>query len=159
MQRRHVSGFRLLALAFSTLGVVYGDIGEGPCGLRIRCRLRCWPQRACLTAPQPGSSWRTARAMPCCAAPCAGTVPDPGPLTQVRCRLTQERGLRAPAGVYAAGTSPLYVYGAVFPDGAPDDEKRILGVASTIFWTITMIGGCSAAGGGGKGARARAQGL
>ncbi|KAL4425076.1 hypothetical protein ABPG77_010390 [Micractinium sp. CCAP 211/92] len=62
-ERRHARGLRLLALAFSTLGVVYGDIG----------------------------------------------------------------------------TSPLYVYGAVFPDGAPADEKRILGVASTIFWTLTMI--------------------
>lgn len=37
------------------------------------------------------------------------------------------------------GTSPLYVYGAVFPDGAPSDERMILGVASTIFWTITSI--------------------
>ncbi|KAL4425077.1 hypothetical protein ABPG77_010391 [Micractinium sp. CCAP 211/92] len=62
-ERRHVRGLRLVALAFSTLGVVYGDIG----------------------------------------------------------------------------TSPLYVYGAVFPDGAPADEKRILGVASTIFWTLTSI--------------------
>lgn len=28
MQRRHARGLRLLALAMSTLGVVYGDIGE-----------------------------------------------------------------------------------------------------------------------------------
>lgn len=38
-----------------------------------------------------------------------------------------------------AGTSPLYVYGAVFPEGAPDDTNVVLGTFSTIFWTITSI--------------------
>ncbi|KAI7844072.1 hypothetical protein COHA_002216 [Chlorella ohadii] len=37
------------------------------------------------------------------------------------------------------GTSPLYVYGAVFPEGAPADTNVIYGVFSTIFWTITSI--------------------
>ncbi|PRW58025.1 Potassium transporter family isoform C [Chlorella sorokiniana] len=62
-KRLHARGWRLALLAFSTLGVVYGDIG----------------------------------------------------------------------------TSPLYVYGAVFPEGAPADRNVIYGVFSTIFWTITSI--------------------
>ncbi|PSC70116.1 potassium transporter 12 isoform A [Micractinium conductrix] len=37
------------------------------------------------------------------------------------------------------GTSPLYTYAAVFPDGAPDDANQVYGVCSTIFWTITSI--------------------
>ena len=37
------------------------------------------------------------------------------------------------------GTSPLYVYSSTFPDGAPEDENRILGVFSMIFWTITGV--------------------
>ena len=39
-----------------------------------------------------------------------------------------------------AGTSPLYVFGAVFPNGAPADERVVYGVFSTIFWTLTAIG-------------------
>eukprot|EP00887_Chlorella_sp_A99_P003937 scaffold11.g3937.t1 len=65
LQRRNARGWKLLALAFATLGVVYGDIG----------------------------------------------------------------------------TSILYTWGAVFPDGAPDDAKITLGVMSTIFWTFTSIVG------------------
>ena len=38
------------------------------------------------------------------------------------------------------GTSPLYTLGAVFPNGAPNDENMILGVFSMIFWTLTSIG-------------------
>ena len=37
------------------------------------------------------------------------------------------------------GTSPLYVFGSIFPNGAPDDEDVILGTFSTIFWTITSM--------------------
>lgn len=37
------------------------------------------------------------------------------------------------------GTSPLYTFASVFPDGAPNDENRILGTLSTIFWTITSV--------------------
>ena len=39
-----------------------------------------------------------------------------------------------------AGTSPLYVFGAVYPNGAPADERVVYGVFSTLFWTITSIG-------------------
>lgn len=37
------------------------------------------------------------------------------------------------------GTSPLYVYASIFPNGAPEDENVILGTFSTIFWTLTSM--------------------
>lgn len=37
------------------------------------------------------------------------------------------------------GTSPLYTFASIFPNGAPDDENRILGAFSMIFWTITSV--------------------
>jgi KUP system potassium uptake protein len=36
------------------------------------------------------------------------------------------------------GTSPLYVYAGIFPDGIKDNDD-ILGVLSLIFYTITLI--------------------
>jgi KUP system potassium uptake protein len=36
------------------------------------------------------------------------------------------------------GTSPLYVYSGIFPDGIKDNDD-ILGVLSLIFYTITLI--------------------
>ena len=37
------------------------------------------------------------------------------------------------------GTSPIYVYSSIFPDGAPNDEKLLLGTFSMIFWTLTIV--------------------
>lgn len=38
------------------------------------------------------------------------------------------------------GTSPLYAFASVFPDGAPgDDPKRTLGGFSIMFWTMTVL--------------------
>ncbi|KAI3432754.1 hypothetical protein D9Q98_004295 [Chlorella vulgaris] len=37
------------------------------------------------------------------------------------------------------GTSPLYVFAAIFPDGAPADSNIVLGAASSIIWSITAI--------------------
>lgn len=37
------------------------------------------------------------------------------------------------------GTSPLYVFASIFPDGAPEDDKKILGAFSMIFWTLTSV--------------------
>lgn len=37
------------------------------------------------------------------------------------------------------GTSPLYVYSSTFPNGAPQDDNRILGAFSMIFWTLTVV--------------------
>jgi K+ transporter len=44
------------------------------------------------------------------------------------------------------GTSPLYVWASLFPEGAPVgtdgavDERVVLGCASSIVWAITGIG-------------------
>lgn len=49
---------------------------------------------------------------------------------------------------FRAGTSPLYVWASLFPEGAPvgadgaTDERVVLGCASCIVWAITGIGGC-----------------
>lgn len=43
----------------------------------------------------------------------------------------------APADI---GTSPLYAFSSIFPDGAPaDDPNRTLGGFSILFWTLTLL--------------------
>ncbi|GAB4815865.1 hypothetical protein N2152v2_002911 [Parachlorella kessleri] len=57
--------------------------------------------------------------------------------------MASRRNALAPQSIWARygdiGTSPLYTFASVFPDGAPEDSKRVLGAFSMIFWTLTAL--------------------
>lgn len=96
---------------------VYGDIGKCSCP-------------ACALPPPPACSCRAA------AAGGRGSRPGHAAATAMArpslpCRLGSPLLSFCPQ---PAGTSPLYTFATVFPNGGPDDVNILLGTMSTIFW-------------------------